>query len=58
LAATPEPVPFIQKHGGLGVVGAVLHPDPRDILIIGKARAERRLPPGSIRTRHVRVVDH
>src|SRR4029077_20064316 len=29
-------VPFLATHGSLGIVGAMVHPDPQDIFIIGQ----------------------
>ena len=35
-------VPFLAVHGALGSLGAMLHPDPQDIFIIGQVPAARR----------------
>jgi spermidine synthase len=51
-------VPFIKEHGGLGVLGAVLHPNPQDILIIGQGAGGTPIAAGvNPTTRHVHVVD-
>jgi spermidine synthase len=44
-------VPFLRDHGGLGVMGALLHPDPQDILVIGQGSGAPRWRPGSTRGR-------
>jgi spermidine synthase len=51
-------VPFLMGHGALGAVGALLHPDPQDILIIGQGTGGTPLAAGiNPKTRNVRVVD-
>jgi hypothetical protein len=51
-------VPFLNGHGALGVLGAVVHPDPQDILIIGQGTGGTPIGVGvNPKTRHVRVVD-
>ena len=48
-------VPFLLGHGA---VGALLHPDPQDILIIGQGTAGTPIAAGiKPQTRNVRVVD-
>lgn len=51
-------VPFLMGHGALGAVGALLHPDPQDILIIGQGTGGTPIAAGiHQKTRNVRVVD-
>jgi spermidine synthase len=51
-------VPFLTIHGALGVLGAVLHPDPQEIFIIGQGTGGTAIAAGANpRTRHVHVVD-
>jgi hypothetical protein len=51
-------VPFLTVHGALGAVGALLHPDPREMLIIGQGTAGTPIAAGVNRkTRRIRVVD-
>ena len=51
-------VPFLAVHGGLGVLGAVLHPDPQDIFVIGQGSGGTPLAAAvNPKTRHVKVVD-
>ena len=51
-------VPFLIAHGALGAVGALLHPDPQDILIIGQGAGSTPIAAGvNPKTHNVRVVD-
>jgi spermidine synthase len=51
-------VPFSSVHGALGVLGAILHPNPQDILIIGQGTGGTPIAAGvNPKTRHVHVVD-
>jgi spermidine synthase len=51
-------VPFLFGHGALGAVGALLHPDPQDILIIGQGTGGTPIAAAvSPKTRNIRVVD-
>jgi spermidine synthase len=51
-------VPFLMVHGALGSLGAMLHPDPQDIFIIGQGTGGTPIAAGvSSKTRNIRVVD-
>ena len=51
-------VPFLAEHGALGVLGAMLHPNPQDVLIIGQGTGGTPIAAGvNPKTRHVHVVD-
>jgi len=51
-------VPFLDVHGELGSLGAMLHPDPQDIFIIGQGSGGTPIAAGvSAKTRNIRVVD-
>jgi spermidine synthase len=51
-------VPFLPVHVVLGVLGAVLHPNPQDIFIIGQGTGGTPIAAGANpRTKHIRVVD-
>ena len=51
-------VPFLAVHGALGIVGAMLHPDPQDIFIIGQGTGGTPIAAGvNPKTRNIRVVD-
>jgi spermidine synthase len=51
-------VPFLAGHGELGSLGAMLHPDPQDIFIIGQGTGGTPIAAGvNPKTRNVRVVD-
>jgi len=51
-------VPFLAGHGKLGSLGAMLHPDPQDIFIIGQGTGGTPIAAGvNPKTRNVRVVD-
>jgi spermidine synthase len=51
-------VPFLVAHGALGVLGAIVHHDPQDILIIGQGTGGTPIGVGvNPRTRHIHVVD-
>jgi spermidine synthase len=51
-------VPFSSVHGALGVLGAILHPNPQDVLIIGQGTGGTPIAAGmNPKTRHVHVVD-
>jgi spermidine synthase len=51
-------VPFLAGHGALGSLGAMLHPDPQDIFIIGQGTGGTPIAAGvSAKTRNIRVVD-
>ena len=51
-------VPFLTVHGALGSLGAMLHPDPQDIFIIGQGTGGTPIAAGvNAKTRNIRVVD-
>jgi spermidine synthase len=51
-------VPFLRDHGGLGVLGAIMHPDPQDILVIGQGSGGTPVAAGiNPRTQRIRVID-
>jgi spermidine synthase len=51
-------VPFLTEHGALGVLGAILHPNPQDVLIIGQGTGGTPIAAGvNPKTRHIHVVD-
>jgi spermidine synthase len=51
-------VPFLPVHGALGVLGAILHPNPQDVLIIGQGTGGTPIAAGmNPKTRLVHVVD-
>lgn len=51
-------VPFLSVHGALGILGAMLHPNPQDIFIIGQGTGGTPIAAGvNPNTRTIRVVD-
>ena len=51
-------VPFLLVHGALGMVGALIHPDPRSILLIGHGSGGSPYGAGvNPRTENIRVVE-
>ncbi len=50
--------PFMVEHAFLGAVGPLLHPDPKDVLVIGSGSGGTPFAAGvNPATRHVRVVE-
>lgn len=55
---TQSQVPFSPVHGALGVIGALVHPDPRSILVIGHGTGGTPYASGvNPMTEHIRVVE-
>ncbi|MBM3554027.1 MAG: spermidine synthase [Alphaproteobacteria bacterium] len=55
---TQSEVPFLHIHAVLGSIGALTHPDPRDILVIGSGSGGTPFAAGvNPATRHVRTVE-
>jgi spermidine synthase len=55
---TQSQVPFSRAHGALGVVGALVHPDPRSILVIGHGTGGTPYASGvNPTTERIRVVE-
>jgi spermidine synthase len=51
-------VPFLAGHGALGILAAILHPNPRNIFIIGQGTGGTPIAAGvSPKTRNIQVVD-
>src|SRR5262249_29296616 len=49
-------IPFLTVHGALGSLGAILHPDPGDIFIIGQGTGGTPIAAGvNPKTRNIRV---
>jgi spermidine synthase len=55
---TQSAVPFSRVHGALGVIGALVHPDPRSILVIGHGTGGTPYASGvNPTTERIRVVE-
>jgi spermidine synthase len=51
-------IPFLLRHGLLGVVGALIHPNPRDVLVIGHGTGGTPFASGiNPATQDIRVVE-
>jgi predicted membrane-bound spermidine synthase len=51
-------VPFLLVHGALGMVGALIHPDPGSILMIGHGSGGSPYAAGvNSKTRHIRIIE-
>jgi predicted membrane-bound spermidine synthase len=51
-------VPFMLNHGALGMIGALLHPNPRSVLLIGNGSGGTPYAAGvNSKTEHIRVIE-
>lgn len=51
-------VPFLLVHGALGMVGALIHPNPRSILMIGHGSGGSPYAAGvNSKTEHIRIIE-
>jgi spermidine synthase len=51
-------VPFLTIHGALGMIGALVHPNPRSMLLIGHGSGSTPYAAGvNPRSEHIRVVE-
>jgi spermidine synthase len=51
-------VPFVSIHGALGVIGPLIHPNPRTMLLIGHGSGATPYAAGvSSKTEHIRVIE-
>jgi spermidine synthase len=51
-------VPFLPIHGALGMIGALVHPNPRSMLLIGNGSGGTPYAAGiNSRTEHIRVIE-
>jgi spermidine synthase len=51
-------VPFLSIHGALGIIGALVHPDPQSVLLIGNGSGGTPYAAGiNPRTKRIRIIE-